>query len=83
MSETEWCLLTTLTDLPSAQSLAEVLTAEGISARVTSDAGVLGQAAPSRIYVAATQYHRARLFMSQREFTEEELALLAGGNLPE
>ena len=49
MSDSEWHLLTTLSDLPSAQSLAEVLAAEGVVVRVMSDAGVLGQAAPSRI----------------------------------
>ena len=56
MSESEWRLLTTLPDLPSAQSLAEILSAEGIPVRVSSDAGVLGQAAPSRLYVAAAQF---------------------------
>ena len=83
MSETEWRLLSTLPDLPSAQSLAEVLSAEGMPARVMSDAGVLGQAAPSRIYVDATELHRARLFMSQHQFTDEELALLSRGEPPE
>src|SRR6266550_8223012 len=53
MPDSEWRLLTTLSDLPSAQSLAEVVAAEGVVVRVMSDAGVLGQAAPSRIYVAA------------------------------
>jgi hypothetical protein len=79
MSETEWRLFTTLTDLPSAQSLAEVLQAEGIATRVVSDASVLGQAAPTRIYVAATQLYRARQFMTQRQFSDEELELLATG----
>jgi hypothetical protein len=82
MSESEWCLLTTLPDLPSAQSLAEVLSAEGIAVRVSSEAGVLGQAAPARLYVGATQLHRARSSLSQRQFTEEELALLSSGELP-
>jgi hypothetical protein len=76
MPETEWRLLTTLPDLPSAQSLAGVLSAEGIAARVASDAGVLGQAAPSRIYVAAAQAHRARQLISPG-LTDEELAGLA------
>ena len=64
MSEHPWRLLTTLPDLPSAQSLAEVLSASGIGARVSSDAGVLGQAAPSRIYVAAEQLGSARAFLA-------------------
>ena len=80
MSETEWRLLTTLTDLPSAQSLAEVLTAEGIATRLASDAGVLGQAAPTRLYVEATQRYRARrCLLTQRQFSDEELELLATG----
>jgi hypothetical protein len=65
MRESEWRLLTTLPDLPSAQSLAEVLTASGVPARVSSDAGVLGQAAPSRIYVSAELLHRAREYLAQ------------------
>jgi hypothetical protein len=87
VSETEWRLLTTLPDLPSAQSLAEVLMDDGIVARVMSDASVLGQAAPSRIYVDATHLYRASWFMTQ-QFTDEELAYLAtgepgGGEMPE
>ncbi len=60
-----WRLLTTLPDLPSAQSLAEVLSAAGIPARVSSDAGVLGQAAPSRLYVSAPLLARAREYLAQ------------------
>jgi hypothetical protein len=78
----EWRLLTTLPDLPSAQSLAEILGSEGIAARVMSDAGVLGQAAPSRIYVDAGQLQRARDSLSQRQFSDEELGLLASGAVP-
>ncbi len=64
MSDSAWKLLTTLPDLPSAQSLAEVLSASGIGARVRSDAGVLGQAAPSRIYVEAADLGRAQQFIT-------------------
>jgi hypothetical protein len=81
MSETQWRLLITLPDLPSAQSLAQVLIDDGIVARVMSDASVLGQAAPSRIYVDATHLYRARWFMAQRQFTDEELDYLATGRL--
>ena len=77
MSESEWRLLTTLPDLPSAQSLAEILSAVGIAVRVSSDAGVLGQAAPSRLYVAAAQFYRAKHSMAQRQFSDEELATLS------
>jgi hypothetical protein len=72
MRETEWRLLTTLPDLPSAQSLAEVLTAAGVPARVSSDAGVLGQAAPSRIYVCATLFQRACEYLAQGISAGEE-----------
>jgi len=82
MTAPEWRLLTTLPDLPSAQSLAHILSAEGIAVRVSSDAGVLGQAAPSRLYVGATQFHRAKLEMAQRQFTDEELAVLSAGQPP-
>jgi len=81
MPPVEWRLLTTLPDLPSAQSLAEVLGAEGITVRVSSDAGVLGQAAPSRLYVEARQLHRAQLSLSQRQFSDEELAQFSSGEL--
>jgi hypothetical protein len=79
MTDLQWRLLATFTDLPSAQSLAEVLGKEGIGVRVSSDAGVLGQAAPSRLWVEASQLHRARLWLSQRQFTDEELASLSSG----
>jgi hypothetical protein len=78
----EWRLFTTLPDVPSAQSLAEILGAEGIAVRVMSDAGVLGQAAPSRIYVEATQLLRARHSLAQRQFSDEELGRLACGDAP-
>jgi hypothetical protein len=71
MSDPAWRLLTTLPDLPSAQSLAEVLGASGISARVSSDAGVLGQAAPSRIYVMAQQLASAQQFITAAATDEE------------
>ncbi|HEY4750890.1 MAG TPA: hypothetical protein VIH60_10925 [Steroidobacteraceae bacterium] len=82
MPATEWSLLTTLPDLPSARSLAEILGTEGIAVRVMSDAGVLGQAAPSRLYVDAAQLQRARLSLAQRQFSDEELASLAAGQPP-
>jgi hypothetical protein len=81
MSASEWRLLTTLTDLPTAQSLAEILRDEGITVRVSSDAGVLGQAAPSRIYVDAREYERARHSLAQRKLSDEELERLAGGQM--
>jgi hypothetical protein len=82
MQAIEWRLLTTLTDLPSAHVLAGMLSGNGIAVRIASDAGVLGQAAPSRVYVAAAQLHRARWLLAQCELTDEELAPLPGGEAP-
>ena len=70
--ESEWRLLTTLPDLPSAHSLAEALGQAGIPARVSSDAGVLGQAAPSRLYVSSQEFERAREYLAQGARAAEE-----------
>ena len=83
MGEAAWQVLTTLPDVPSAQSLAALLAAEGLTVRVSSDAGVLGQAAPARIYVAAQQLHRARYLLAQQQFSDEELEVLARERPPE
>jgi hypothetical protein len=64
MSDAQWRVLTTLPDLPSAQSLAAVLAQAGMEVRVSSDAGVLGQAAPSRIYIASPQLQQAQAFLA-------------------
>ncbi len=80
MPESQWRLLATLPDVPSAQSLAEILTAEGFSVRVSSDAGVLGQGAPARLYVAAAQLYRAQHSMAERQLSEEELDLLSAAD---
>jgi hypothetical protein len=77
MAAEEWPLLTTLPDLPSAQVLADVLRDAAISVRVMSDAAVLGQAAPTRLYVGAADAARARALLAAREFSEEELAELS------
>ena len=82
MSETEWRLLTTLPDLPTAELLAGILAAEGIAVRVMSEAGVLGAAAPSRLYVCATQLPHARHSLAQRELSDEELGRLAAAAQP-
>jgi hypothetical protein len=77
-----WQLLITLSDVPSAQAFAAVLSADGIDVRVDSDASVLGQAAPCRIYVDAAQLRQARWALSQRSFSDDELTFLATGELP-
>jgi hypothetical protein len=77
-----WRLLLTISDVPSAHAFADVLTADGIDVRVDSDASVLGQAAPCRIYVDAAQIRQARWALSQRSFSDEELTYLSTGEPP-
>jgi hypothetical protein len=77
-----WKLLITLSDVPSAQAFSAVLAAEGIGVRVDTVASVLGQAAPCRIYVDATQLRQARWALAQRSFSDDELTYLATGELP-
>jgi hypothetical protein len=79
----KWQLLTTLSDVPSAQVFARALEAERVDVRLVSDASVLGQAAPCRVYVEAAQLHRARWAMAQRAFSDEELSQLSMSELPQ
>lgn len=79
MTRRRWQLLTTLFDMPSAATLADVLTGEGIDVRVVSEAHLFGQAAPCRVFVAEEQLRQARWTLSQRRFSDEELAELARG----
>jgi hypothetical protein len=81
MSESEWRLLACLSDVPSASVLAEILSSEQVAVRIITDAALMGQAAPCRVFVAATQAHRAQWILSQRALTEEELTWLAIGEL--
>ncbi|HXO63115.1 MAG: DUF2007 domain-containing protein [Steroidobacteraceae bacterium] len=77
-TDTGWRLLMTVADAPSAALLAGRLEGAGIPVRIASDAVVLGQAAPARIYVEAAQLRRAEsLVASAPGVTEEELARLA------
>lgn len=77
-----WQLLTTLSDAPSAEALASVLRAEGITVRVASEAHMLGQAVPCRLLVDAAELAQARWALSQRALSEEELLSLATGKVP-
>jgi hypothetical protein len=81
MSDSGWRLLMTAPDGPTAAVLAGMLEAGGVRVRVASDAVVLGQAAPARIYVEGAQLRRAEsLVASAGSFTDEELARLASGD---
>ena len=82
MSETEWRLLTTFSDFPSAQAFADALSADGIGIRVISDAPLLGQASPARVFVESAQFRRAQWIMSESAMSDEELTLLSTGQLP-
>jgi hypothetical protein len=81
MSEPKWQLLVCLSDVPSARILTDVLAGEGVATRVLTDAAVMGQAAPCRIFVQSSQMHRARWVMSQDRLTEHELIFLATGEM--
>jgi hypothetical protein len=81
MSTTQWKLLVCLSDVPSARILTDVLASDGITTRVVTDAAVMGQAAPCRIFVDAAQAHRARQVMSQGQLSDQELIFLATGEL--
>lgn len=75
----EWRLLTTLSDAPSTQALADLLRAEGVSVRVISEAHLLGAAVPCRLMVEAQELRRAHWLLSQRSISEAELVFLATG----
>jgi hypothetical protein len=81
MSDNRWRLLVCLSDVPSARILTDQLAGEGINTRVVTDAAVMGQAAPCRIFVDATQTYRARRLLSEEQLTESELIFLATGEL--
>ena len=78
---TPWQLLICLSDVPSARILTDVLAGEGIATRLVTDAAVMGQAAPCRVFVQSAQIHRARRVISEDPLTEPELIFLATGEL--
>lgn len=78
VSDTAWRYLTTFSDFPSAQAFADAFVADGIGVRLISEAPLLGQASPARVFVEAAQYHRAQWIMSHSAVSDEELTLLAG-----
>ncbi len=79
MSDTSWQLLVCASDVPSARLLTDMLANEGIATRVVTDAAVMGQAAPCRIFVDASEAYRARRLIAQEPLTESELTVLAMG----
>jgi hypothetical protein len=77
VSDPAWRHLTTFSDFPSAQAFADAFIADGIRVQVISEAPLLGQASPARVFVEATEYRRAQWIMSQSQVSDEELALLS------
>jgi hypothetical protein len=80
-SDQEWQAVASLTDVPSAQVLAQRLIFEGVPARVVSDAQLFGEGRNCEVQVPSALAHRARWLMSQAQFTDAELTFLATGEL--
>ena len=82
MSKSEWALLTSLPDAPSAQALVDALFAYGVAARIESEPALLGEARNCNVLVKAMLLHRARWFLAQGQISDAELEFLATGCLP-
>jgi len=74
-------VVATFSDVASAHALAALFRAEGVPAKVVSDTSLLGEARGCEIQVPPELAHRARLLMSQAQFTDAELTFLATGEL--
>jgi hypothetical protein len=79
--EQEWQTVASLSDVPSAQILAQRLIFEGVPARVLSDPQLLGEGRNCEVQVPSFLAHRAKWVLSDSQFTDEELAFLATGEL--
>ena len=77
----KWDTAAVVADALSAQVLLGRLLSEGLPARVQSDTALLGAARQCRILVPAGLLHRAKYVLWETQFTEEELAFLATGEL--
>jgi hypothetical protein len=80
-SDQEWQGVASVSDVPSAQVLAQRLIFEGIPARVMSGPQLLGEGRICEVQVPSVLVHRARWLMSQAQFTDAELTFLATGKL--
>jgi len=80
-NDQDWQTVASLSDVPSAQVLAQRLIFEGVSARVMSDPQLLGEGRNCEVQVPRVLAHRARWLMSQAQFTDAELTFLATGEL--
>jgi hypothetical protein len=80
-TDQEWQAVASLSDVPSAQVLAQRLIFEGVPARVMSEPQLLGEGRNCEVQVPSVLAHRARWLISQAQFTDAELAFLATGVL--
>jgi hypothetical protein len=81
MPQTNWQLLTTAPNAPSAHALVSLLSAAGIVSQIVSDTVLLGECQACRVLVDSAQIHRARQLLALNDFTDEELNFLATGGL--
>jgi hypothetical protein len=77
----EWQTVASLSDVPSAQILAQRLIFEGVPARVMSDPQLLGEGRNCEVQVPSVLAHRARWVLAESQFTDEELNYFATGEL--
>jgi hypothetical protein len=76
-SDHEWQAVASVSDVPSAQVLAQRLIFDGVPARVMSGPQLLGEGRICEVQVPSVLAHRARWLLSQAQFTDEELTFLA------
>jgi hypothetical protein len=81
MSSRGWDTAAVVSDTLSAQALIGRLASEGVPARLQSDTALLGAARQCRILVPTRLLNRAKYVLWEAQFTEEELASLATGEL--
>ena len=79
--ELEWQAVASLSDVPSAQILAQRFIFEGVPARVVADANLLGEGRNCEVQVPSPLVHRAKWLLAESQFTDEELNYLATGKL--
>jgi hypothetical protein len=80
-SSLAWDVVATFSDVPSAQTLAGLLRAEGVPVDLVSDTSLLGEVRHCEVRVPLALAHRARWLMSHAKFTDAELEFLATGRL--
>ena len=77
-----WQEFRRIPDLPSAQSLVELLLAEQVPARVEAPGLIPGVESYFIVVVPASLLHRAHWVAPESQFAEAELTFLATGELP-